>query len=105
MEDLKKTVEGLATKLDELAASLKKEEEEVNPEELVTEALESYQAKGDEIDSAGLLPSQEEDLRERAKVTDDIEPLIESAKTIKDELAAQGEESRTQDNADLGKVL
>jgi len=105
MEDLKKTVEGLATKLDELAASLKKEEEEVNPEELVTEALESYQAKVDQIDSAGLLPSQVKDLRERAKVTDDIEPLIESAKTIKDELEAQVKESRTQENEGLGNVL
>src|SRR5690625_726484 len=105
MEDLKKTVEGLATKLDEVAASLKKAEEEVNPEELVTEALESYQAKVDQIDSAGLLPSQVKDLRERAKVTDDIEPLIESAKTIKDELEAQVKESRTQENEGLGNVL
>lgn|SRR5690625_714844 len=99
-------VDALASKLDQFIASQQekvKEEDEVTPEQLVAEALNAYQEAIAEIDKAELLPSQVEDLRERAKKGEEVTPLIESAKKINAELKAQFEEAAKSDSG-VGNV-
>ena len=105
--ELEQKVDALADKLDQLIASQepKKEGDEPSPEDLVAEALNSYQEAIVEIDKAELLPSQVADLRERAKEGKDVAPLIESAKAINEELKAQFEEAQKANDEGVGNVL
>src|SRR5690625_2286132 len=86
-----------------VASQEPKKEDEVSPEDLVAEALNAYQEAVAEIDKAELLPSQVEDLRERAKKGEEVTPLIESAKKINAELKAQFEEAAKSDSG-VGNV-
>lgn len=105
MQELTKKVEALTDMFAQFVAShQEKKEDEVSPEDLVAEALDTYQAAITEIDKADLLPSQVEDLRERAKEGKDVAPLIESAKKINAELKAQIEEA-AKDRDSVGNVL
>lgn len=105
MQELTKKVEALTDMFAQFVAShQEKKEDEVSPEALVADALDTYQAAITEIDKADLLPSQVEDLRERAKEGKDVAPLIESAKKINAELKAQIEEA-AKDRDSVGNVL
>src|SRR5699024_8391780 len=120
MEELEKKVEALTDMFAQFVASQEKvkEEDEVTPEQLVAEALNAYQEAIAEIDKAELLPSQVEDLRERAKKGEEVTPHIESAKKINAELKSQFEEAaksdigvgnvrtlQVEDARELGKVF
>src|SRR5690625_2780631 len=104
-EEIEKKVEALSDMLAQFVASQEKvkEEDEVTPEQLVAEALNAYHEAIAEIDKAELLPSQVEDLRERAKKGEEVTPLIESAKKINAELKAQFEEAAKSDSG-VGNV-
>lgn len=73
-------------------------------EAAVTSAVESYDAAIKAIDAAELLPVQVESLRSAAKAGQDVAPLIEAAKAVKEEAVKAVQESAA--NADVqGRVI
>lgn len=68
-------------------------------EAAVVSAVEAYDAAVKLIDAADLLPVQVESLRAAAKAGEDVAPLIEAAKKVKDEAIKAVTES-----ADTGRV-
>lgn len=70
----------------------------------VTSAVEAYDAKVKAIADAGLPEVQAESLRAAAKAGQDIAPLIETAKALKDEIEKSLKESH-EDDAPGGAIL
>lgn len=88
-EELKEALKGISEALAVLVADKKNadvaEAQSKADEAAVTSAVEKFEAAVVEIDKADLLPAQKESLRKAAKAGEDVAPLIENAKKIKEE--------------------
>lgn len=107
-QEVKDALKGISDTLAALVADKKTAEAaeaQVKADEAaVAQAVESYDKAVAEIDAADLLPVQVESLRFAAKQGQDVAPLIEAAKKVKEDAVKAVQESARQDEAQ-GVVL
>lgn len=94
---LKPLSDALATLVAEKKAAEAAEAQVTADAEAVTSAVEAYDAKVKAIADAGLPEVQAESLRAAAKAGQDVAPLIEAAKALRDEIEKNIRESAEQD--------
>lgn len=95
---LKPLSDALATLVAEKKAAEAADAQVEADEAAVTSAVEAYDAKVQAIAEAGLPEVQAESLRAAAKAGQDVAPLIESAKVLKDEIEKSLKESADEQN-------
>lgn len=102
-QEVKDALKGISDTLAALVADKKTAEAaeaQVKADEAaVAQAVESYDKAVAEIDAADLLPVQVESLRSAAKQGQDVAPLIEAAKKVKDDAIKAVTESASKDEA------
>lgn len=102
-QEVKDALKGISDTLAALVADKKTAEAaeaQVKADEAaVAQAVESYDKAVAEIDAADLLPVQVESLRAAAKQGQDVAPLIEAAKKVKDDAIKAVTESAAKDEA------
>lgn len=107
-QEVKDALKGISDTLAALVADKKTAEAaeaQVKADEAaVAQAVESYDKAVAEIDAADLLPVQVESLRAAAKQGQDVAPLIEAAKKVKDAAIEAVKEQAAKDEAQ-GVVL